>query len=73
MKCVVFLLCGLLGVAQCVLREWTASDYPNPQDDPKACGRYESSFVCDPNKLISKKSGIVITILSISIFINRNR
>lgn len=57
MKWTILLLCSLVGLSQCVLIEWTAADYPNPRDDPEACGRYESSFVCDPNGIISKQAG----------------
>jgi hypothetical protein len=60
MKSVVLLLCCLVGLSHCVLIEWTASDYPNPQEDPEACGRYKSSYVCDPNKLISKRAGKIV-------------
>lgn len=52
------LLCGIFALAQCAMIEWTAKDYPNPQEDPAACGRYadKPSFVCDPNGIISTKS-----------------
>ncbi|XP_045197765.1 uncharacterized protein LOC123552288 [Mercenaria mercenaria] len=58
MKSLVLLLCSVIGLSHCVLIEWTAKDYPNPQDDPEACGRYpdKPSYVCDPNGLISRKA-----------------
>lgn len=53
----VLLMLWAAGLGQCVLIEWTAKDFPNPQDDPAACGRYPNkpSYVCDPNGIISTK------------------
>jgi hypothetical protein len=39
------------------LSEWTATDYPNPMKDPALCGRYDKSFICDPNGILTLKEG----------------
>ncbi len=41
---------------------WTPSDYPNPAKDPEACGRpgVASSWVCDPDSVISAASRNVV-------------
>ena len=36
---------------------WDKTLFPNPQKDPVACGRMSSSYVCDPQGLISKVQG----------------
>lgn len=41
---------------------WTPSTYPNPAKDPEACGRpgVASSWVCDPDSVISAASRNVV-------------
>jgi len=38
-------------------KEWTAAEYPNPQDKAEyyKCGRRAPSYVCDPDGLISRQ------------------
>lgn len=42
-------------LSQTALSEWNADNYPNPQTDHIACGRYEKSLLCDPNSLLTTK------------------
>jgi len=41
---------------------WSPSTFPNPQADPASCGRSHvaKSWVCDPDKILTKKSADVV-------------
>lgn len=41
---------------------WSPSTFPNPQSDPASCGRSHvaKSWVCDPDKILTKKSADVV-------------
>ena len=57
------LLCGLaLLQATVSSSQWSPGSYPNPQTQPARCGRshVQRSWVCDPDGLLSKRSGDVI-------------
>ncbi|CAH1800897.1 unnamed protein product, partial [Owenia fusiformis] len=34
--------------------KWTKDNFPNPQEEPRRCGRRAPSLLCDPNKLLSE-------------------
>jgi hypothetical protein len=37
---------------------WTIDKYPNPQKQPRTCGRSrQPSFLCDPDKILSPTEG----------------
>ena len=42
--------------------QWTPASLPNPQTEPGRCGRSHvpQSWVCDPDGMLSKRSGDVI-------------
>lgn len=57
------LLCGLVLLqATMSSSQWSPGSYPNPQTQPARCGRshVQRSWVCDPDGLLSKRSGDVI-------------
>lgn len=57
------LLCTLFGLQLGVIKsQWTPASLPNPQTEPGRCGRSHvpRSWVCDPDGMLSKRSGDVI-------------
>lgn len=55
MKCFVLyvnVLLGLASVALCL--GWTPETIPNPWELPEACGRAVSSWVCDPDRVMTQ-------------------
>ncbi len=57
------LLCTLLGLHLGVINgQWTPASLPNPQTEPGRCSRSHvpRSWVCDPDGMLSKRSGDVI-------------
>ena len=57
------LLCSFVLLQVSVIRsQWTPASIPNPQTDPAQCGRSHvpRSWVCNPDGLLSKRSGDVI-------------
>ncbi|KAH7944403.1 hypothetical protein HPB52_019052 [Rhipicephalus sanguineus] len=36
---------------------WRVDEYPHPLTQPRYCNRYRPSFVCDPDRVMSKKQG----------------
>lgn len=67
----VLVLTGICTAQQrTALSEWTADDYPNPMKDPALCGRYDKSFVCDPNGLLTLKEADTLDWLLRGLFNN---
>ena len=57
------LLSGLVLLqASLIESQWTPASLPNPQTEPGRCGRSHvpRSWVCDPDGMLSKRSGDVI-------------
>lgn len=36
---------------------WNKEDYPNPYEKPPYCSRTKPSFVCDPDRILTRKEG----------------
>lgn len=41
-------------------RSWTASNFPNPQKDPAACGLKQSGWICDPDHILEDATRLAI-------------
>ena len=57
------LFCNLVLLQASLIKgQWTPASLPNPQTEPGRCGRSHvpRSWVCDPDGMLSKRSGDVI-------------
>ena len=39
---------------------WNKEDYPNPFERPPFCKRPTSSYICDPDMILTQQQGILI-------------
>ncbi|KAL5009908.1 hypothetical protein ScPMuIL_012213 [Solemya velum] len=55
-------MCTIVNARSRVPQEWSPQNYPNPQIEPKKCGRMntKASWVCDPNHIITSRHADVL-------------